>query len=182
VLEFKDSDFVPGTGLDLQHPPFTTDVVLTDGGVYDNLGLETVWKRYRTVLVSDGGGQLEAEGEPESDWLRHTYRVLSIIDGQVRSLRKRQVIGSFVAGERNGTYWGTYSDISKYGAPDTLPAPIEKTLALAKTPTRLEKMDRTLQERLINWGFAICDAAMRKHVYSSLPAPDDFPYPTSGVG
>jgi len=25
----------------LQRPPFTTRVVLSDGGVYDNLGLET---------------------------------------------------------------------------------------------------------------------------------------------
>jgi hypothetical protein len=35
---------------------FRSDVMLTDGGVYDNLGLETAWKRYKTVLVSDGGG------------------------------------------------------------------------------------------------------------------------------
>ena len=39
-------------------PPYTTEVVLSDGGVYDNLGLETAWKRYRTILVSDGGGQM----------------------------------------------------------------------------------------------------------------------------
>ena len=26
--------------------PYTSDVVLADGGVYDNLGLETAWKRY----------------------------------------------------------------------------------------------------------------------------------------
>ena len=27
-----------------------------DGGIYDNLGLETAWKRHATILVSDGGG------------------------------------------------------------------------------------------------------------------------------
>ena len=37
--------------------------MLTDGGVYDNLGLETAWKRYETILVSDGGGQMQPEGE-----------------------------------------------------------------------------------------------------------------------
>ena len=36
--------------------------MLSDGGVYDNLGLETVWKRYQTVLVSDGGGKLAGRG------------------------------------------------------------------------------------------------------------------------
>lgn len=35
--------------------PSTGVVSLTDGGVYDNLGLETVWKRYRTLFVSNGG-------------------------------------------------------------------------------------------------------------------------------
>ena len=36
--------------------------MLTDGGVYDNLGLETAWKEYETVLVSDGGGQYQPAG------------------------------------------------------------------------------------------------------------------------
>jgi NTE family protein len=35
--------------------PYLTNVVQTDGGVYDNLGLETAWKKYTTVLVSNGG-------------------------------------------------------------------------------------------------------------------------------
>ena len=53
-----DADaYTPNSGTDLQHEPFTTDVVLTDGGVYDNLGLETAWKRYQTILVSDAGGK-----------------------------------------------------------------------------------------------------------------------------
>jgi NTE family protein len=87
-LRLRDGDFVPGTGLDLQRPPFTTRVVLTDGGVYDNLGLETAWKRHQTVLVSDAGGKTQEEEEPETDWPRHSYRVLNLIDNQVRSLRK----------------------------------------------------------------------------------------------
>jgi NTE family protein len=47
-----------------ERPPFTSRVILTDGGVYDNLGLETAWKRYDTVLVSDAGGKTQAEEEP----------------------------------------------------------------------------------------------------------------------
>ena len=95
------TSFTPGSGLDLQRPPFTTKVILSDGGVYDNLGLETVWKRYQTVLVSDGGGQMQAEEEPKSDWARHAYRILGVIDNQVRALRKRQVIDSFLTKARN---------------------------------------------------------------------------------
>jgi hypothetical protein len=36
-------------------------------------------------------------------------------------------------------------------------------MALAAIPTRLEKMDDTLQEQLINWGYAISDAALRAY-------------------
>ena len=36
---------------------------LTDGGVYDNLGLEPVWKSHASVLVSDGGGVFRARTE-----------------------------------------------------------------------------------------------------------------------
>jgi NTE family protein len=42
-------------------------------------------------------------------------------------------------------------------------------------------MDQRTQERLINWGFAVCDAALRRHVDASLPAPAGFPYPAAGI-
>ncbi len=64
-------------GLNLQVEPYTSKVVLTDGGVYDNLGLETAWKRYKTILVSDGGGDCADEPEPHHDWGRHSYRILN---------------------------------------------------------------------------------------------------------
>ena len=48
-------------------PPYTTDLILSDGGVYGNLGLETAWKRYDTILVSDGGGHYQAEPDPHHD-------------------------------------------------------------------------------------------------------------------
>ena len=41
---------------------------------------------------------------------------------------------------------------------------------------RLKRMDDALQERLINWGYAVCDAALRKYVKQNLPKPV-FPYP-----
>ena len=56
--EMFEASEAPANG-SLQRKPFTTEVVLSDGGVYDNLGLETVWKRYKTVLVSDAGGKLQ---------------------------------------------------------------------------------------------------------------------------
>lgn len=185
-MRIDPNSFKPGSGTDLQRKPFTSKVVLTDGGVYDNLGLETAWKRYDTILVSDGGGQLAPEEEPKSDWAQHSYRVLNLIDNQVRALRKRQVIGSFKANQqdaihRKGAYWGIRTDIQEYGLPNALPCPHDRTMVLAETPTRLKRMDDNLQERLINWGYAVCDAALRKHVDRAIAKPSGFPYPAAGV-
>jgi len=180
-LRLNSSDFTPGTGTDLQRPPFTTRVILTDGGVYDNLGLETAWKRYQTILVSDAGGKTEAEEEPKSDWARHSYRVLNLLDSQVRALRKRQVIDSFVSGTRKGTYWGIRTDIKDYGLANALPCPHDRTMQLAAIPTRLKRLDDETQERLINWGYAVCDAALRAHVDPALQPMPAFPYPKREV-
>ena len=54
--------------------------------------------------------------------------------------------------------------------------PAGTTLELANVATRLQAMDDR-QERLINWGYAICDVAMRKHVDASIAVPAGFPYP-----
>jgi NTE family protein len=167
---------------DLRREPFLSEVVLTDGGVYDNLGLETAWKRYQTILVSNGGGKMQAEEEPHTDWARHAIRINDIIDNQVRSLRARQVIDAFKAGVRHGSYWGIRTCIDDYQLGTAMPCPEEQTIALANIATRLKRIDDQTQERLINWGYAVCDAAMRKHVQLAAPVPQGFPYPASGIG
>jgi len=171
----------------LHYPPFTTEVILSDGGVYDNLGLETAWKRYTSVLVSDGGGRLEPSERPSSFWPLHMLRVLNVIDSQVRSRRKIQVVASYTTppghpGHRDGAYWSSWTDIGEYSAPDTLPCPPDKTIKLATVPARLAALSGTTQMQLINWGYAICDAALRTYLDPSLPAPQAFPYPAVGVG
>ena len=181
VLTLQPADFDPATKGDLHVEPYTSEAVLTDGGVYDNLGLETAWKRYETVLVSDGSGASDDQPNPKRDWLQHIYRVLNLLEEQIVSLRKRQVIASYQMGIRKGAYWGVRTDIANYQLANALQCPHDRTLVLANTPTRLSKMDDLLQERLINWGYAVCDAAIRKHVEGRPPAPRDFPYPEAKV-
>jgi NTE family protein len=181
TLTLDPGQYVSERGSDLEEEPYRSHPVLTDGGVYDNLGLETAWKRYDTILVSDAGGLTATEEEPHTDWARHAYRILNLVDHQVRNLRKRQVVGSFVAGTRRGAYWGIRVDMQEYADASTLPCPFERTTELANVPTRLERMADQLQERLINWGYAVTDAAMRTYVDSTLPQPPGFPYPRSAV-
>lgn len=188
VLDLPHESHEPGSGDDdegdlenLEKPPYTTRLVLTDGGVYDNLGLETAWKGHRTILISDGGGRLGAKPRPRALWPLQVYRVLSVIDNQVRSLRKRQAIDAFEGDVRAGVYWGIRTNIARYGLADAMPAPYDRTIELAGIKTRLGRMPRVSQERLVNWGYAVCDAGMRRHVEEG-PAPAGFPYPDVGVG
>jgi NTE family protein len=179
--------FEPGTGDGLQKPPYTTRAYLTDGGVYDNLGLQTVLNGSRTILVSDGGGKTQAEPALPWDWLRQLVRVLDLVDNQVRSRRKIELIASYKRkpdqpDHRYGAYWGMRVELSEYGAPDMLPCPPAQTLKLAEVSTRLKRLDARTQERLINWGYASCDAAMRRWVVPGAQPPAGFPYPKAAVG
>jgi len=164
TLKLDPAAFVPGDSGDLFRAPFTDRAVLTDGGVYDNLGLETAYKRYRTLLVSDGGASLAAEADPKDDWPRHTYRVLNLINSQVSALRKRQLIGAFQRGARKGAYWGIRSQVRDYGLADPIAFPEEEALAAACTPTRLKRLDGAARERIERWGYVICDVAVRRWV------------------
>jgi NTE family protein len=182
-LELDPDDFTKDGGGDLTDELYRTQVVLTDGGVYDNLGLETAWKRYETVFVSDAGGGFVAETDPKRDWVRHSIRVLLLIDNQVRSLRRRQLVESFKANLRRGAYWSIGHDLARnFSTGGALDCPFEMTDRLAKTPTRLRKLDAATQERLINWGYAVSDAALRKYYNHDFAPPVRFPFPATGVG
>ncbi|ARO54868.1 patatin [Methylorubrum zatmanii] len=180
-----EEEFDPATTGDLNDPAFRKTAILSDGGVYDNLGLETAL-RYRTLLVSDGGQKIAAETDPHQDWGRHALRVLDIVDNQVRSLRRRWLIGAFEDGARTGAYWGIRTSFSAYGAArDPLGCSSRDPTPLAATPTRLQAMPAVLQEKLINWGYAIADAALRTRFAADLkatygidvPDPNGYPFP-----
>jgi len=140
------------------------------------------------VLVSDGGGLMAPEEEPKTDWARHALRITGLLDHQVRSLRKRQVVHSFTlargqSGEwRHGTYWSIRGQVAEYGLADAVPADPAKTFVLANLQTRLKRLDRSTQERLVNWGYIICDAAIRKWVLPGTQKPAALPFPNAGIG
>jgi len=180
-FRYDESQYTPGSGSGLQKPPYTTRPALSDGGVYDNLGLETVFKNFQTVIVSNAGGGFKPKSKIAGDWALQSYRVMSTIDNQVRSLRKRVLISSLASLEKFGVYFSIRSDIDGYPAANKLACPHKRTRELADIPTDLAAKDMSTQRRLINWGYAICDAGIRSWVEDGLPAPTGFPYPDEGV-
>ena len=128
ALEVDPASFDPAEARGPLHvPPYTTDVVLSDGGVYDNLGLETAWKRYTTILVSDGGGQMGPEPKPQA-------RLGSPRAPHQRRDRQPGAQPAQAAGRRRlparrpeGAYWGIRSHIGDYGPPARQPAVSQTT-------------------------------------------------------
>jgi len=189
----EDEEAVNGT---LNLPAFRERVVLTDGGVYDNLGIETAWKRFKCLFVSDGGARIQHEPFPAHDLLFQGIRITNTIDAQVRTLRKRQLVNSLRkelpegSHKRTGVYWsmrGQYT--AKRDAHPLVPPmlPVDETLIsqLAHEPTRLAAMDSTKTQRLINWGYTKCDAVIRAYpegVLERQPIPlPQFPFSANMV-
>jgi NTE family protein len=153
---------------------------LSDGGVYDNLGVEPLrdGDTLPYLLVSDGGAPF-AEKRPPRTWLRSTIHVTKVIDLEVRKLRRRHLIANFHR-RRKGALWtidttlATYADDGSHGAAmgidDFLPVSTDTTHALATVSTRLAKLDDARRWQLVDWGYASADAALRK--YTDLVATD----------
>ena len=181
-LKFPAGTLEGGGDTEVNVPPFTTGVVLADGGVYDNLGLEAVWTTCRQVLISDAGGQMAPQRRPPALWPLQLLRVLHVIDNQVRELRKHQAVQSYIEGHRTGAYWGIRSDVGDFGLAQPIADPTPAQVnALAGVPTRLAALAGGIQERLINWGYVMCDTALRAHVDPEQPA-GRLPYPDAGLG
>lgn len=90
-------------------------LVLIDGGVYDNLGLQAV-ESFHTVLASNGGSPFDYNARPRRNWLSQSLRTVHVIDGQVRSLRQRQFVRELTSGQRRGALWTITTNIRDYPA------------------------------------------------------------------
>lgn len=86
VIKTDPNAFERTEGADLfDAAAYRERLVLTDGGVYDNLGLETVWKRLDTILASDAGAPFNFAPNPAHGWFRQSLRTLDIAVNQART-------------------------------------------------------------------------------------------------
>ena len=127
----------PMDGADLHQSPFKDVAMLTDGGVYDNLGLERIWRRCRTVLVSNAGKNTPEIGSPTGRWGGQVFRTLALVQQQAENSRKRILFGLHNAGQRRVAYWGIDTPIADYGIDDSLLLSKEDTIRAATMRTRL---------------------------------------------
>ena len=128
---------------------------LTDGGVYDNLGLEPVWKSHRTVLVSDGGGVFRAR--TERTVLGRMLRILGIATNGGQSVRSRWLHASFARDVIVGTSWAL--DAVVEGC-----YPRATTELINAVRTDLDAFSTQEQQVLERHGYLVADHHLRTHV------------------
>jgi NTE family protein len=155
-------------------PPYTQKALLSDGGVYDNLGLETVWKRCRTIFLSDGGKPWAPNPSPP-DGVAQMGSVVGVATGQCDALRKRMLFHAYQSRERLGAMWALDD-----GVDDGAPPPPGLTLAEVKIvstiDTRLRRFDLVQQNLLLKAGWLGADDRLskfypaRSNNYATAPA------------
>jgi NTE family protein len=182
TLSVDPASFEKTPGADLyDEREYRERLILTDGGAYDNLGLETVWRRKTALLVSDAGAPFHYEAAQGRDWFRQSLRALDIATNQARGMRKRVLVDLYTSKQRTGAYWGIMTPIARYSAGQILPVPPDRTEELARIRTRLNPFTQAEQESLINWGYAVCDAAVRTYFDQQAAPPPGWPYPAHAL-
>lgn len=166
--------------------PFRRKVRLTDGGVYDNHGLEPIVKRWSTLFVSDAGAPFARTPEVHTDLVNQPLRVMAIADGQSRALRRRDLVDRFQrgrrawtggalpaadrdAGARLGAYWAIDTEPARLAPAGALPISAAEVAAMAAVPTRLADPGDDVAARLIRWGYTIADRSLRINYVGALP-------------
>ena len=127
---------------------------LTDGGVYDNLGLEPVWKSHRDVLVSDGGGVFRARTERTQ--YGRLLRILGIATSGGQSVRSRWLYASFARQVLTGTSWAL--DAVVEGC-----YPRATTELINAVRTDLDAFTQAEQHVLERHGYLVADHHVRAH-------------------
>jgi NTE family protein len=161
AVNMVQAEFRGGAYCESDRDELIANIRLSDGGVYDNLGLEPVWKDHQTVLVSDGGGVFEGAADVGSLWRISQY--LSIVESQSRALRKRWLISSFLTDQLQGTYWGIGSATADYES--TAPGYSEQLVddIISEVRTDLDAFTEAEIAVLENHGYLMAEAAIQRH-------------------
>lgn len=152
-------------------------IVLADGGIYDNMGLESLVDNVDVMLVSDAGAPFEIEEKPHEDNILQLGRVRDILIDQTRALRKRWLVSEFENQRKQGAYWGIGTAMAKYDPAPRMAEDTPASDALERMPTRLASLDAVQQGHLVNWGYALCDVSLRARAGLPVPMATSWPLP-----
>ncbi|MEN0653401.1 MULTISPECIES: patatin-like phospholipase family protein [Hyphobacterium] len=165
-LDLKLQVMIRQGGEDAHHAPYTERSLLADAGIYDNLGLEPIWKRYGVLLVSNAGDPASADTEPQW-WGKTARRALSLVHRQAENNRVRWLVSLAVAGERKLAYIPLRGDVSDFPAGGGFSLSKVDAESARQEAVRLKAMRAPNFERLVRHGYSMSNAAIAMY----LPQP-----------
>jgi NTE family protein len=153
---------------------------LSDGGVYDNLGVEPVWRDHEVVLVSDAAPSFKPDPHVGRLWSEIRYAVTLL--EQATEVRKRWLIANFLRGDLEGTFWGIGSLPGHYLYDPGVQVYPEALIRDEISQVRIDLDPFSEGERAVleNHGYLMADIAVHAHalqlIAAGSPAPQ-VPYP-----
>ena len=176
-IKMAAEEFKNGSASDAERREATSNLRINDGGNYDNLGLEPIWKDHAILFCSDGGGAFDVS--PDKGFLNRLVRYSEILYNQVVAVRKRWLMSNFLTHELEGAYWGCGSARERYGSYPGYSKAVAKEV-ISQVRTDLDQFSEAEIAVLENHGYLLVDAAIKKHVSdfpNLIPAPLNVPYP-----
>ena len=153
-------------------------VSLTDGGVYDNLGVHAI-RDLGTLLVSDASNPLDANGGRSMlRGLSHrSKRPIEIAVEQTKALRRHALVTQLEAGEKQGALWTIGTRLERYRVESPFEVTDEWRSKLEGIRTRLNAFTDEEKGWLINWGYLQCDLSIRSYYLPRSAEPNVLPFP-----
>jgi NTE family protein len=160
---WEPSELEGGTYEEPDRDELVRAIDLSDGGMFDNLGLEPVWRDHETVLVSDAAPSFKPD--PKIGWLWNALRQGVILLEQATDARKRWLVASFIEERLKGAYWGIASRPASY---ELDPAPQAYTYPFIRdfiAPVRIDLDEFSPGEIAVleNHGYLMAEIAVHKH-------------------
>lgn len=138
---------------------------LSDGALFDNMGLVPAWKDHKIVLVSDAGATFDYDTDRGLFWRLSRYS--SILGMQGSAARKHWLMSNLISGYVHGAYWSIGSTTNDYtDDPDTLPGYGDLLVddVISEVRTDLDAFSEAEIAVLENHGYLLTAAAIERHL------------------
>lgn len=178
-LDLSEETVTVPKGARFDDPDLRREPILVDGGVYDNLGLEPIWKRCG-VLISSYAGHNSA-AEPSNFNFDHMVPVIYSFLASSIDWRERMLVHLFQhrlkdrRPERLGVLWTAGSRMSDFPIHDGWKPTTAALQRAADTPTRLEALTKKERRTVVEAGYAFADAGIRSYLLPDALAPAQSP-------
>ncbi|MBY0587480.1 hypothetical protein K2X85_09905 [bacterium] len=170
-----------------EHEPVTDKLrksaPLTDGSLQDPLAIDTAIGLPGTLVVCDGGSMISPT-PGYSDWIgERMIRALTIQRQRSVEVRRRWLVEAIRSGRLEGTYIGLAAHHADYGLRDSIGFSNKTAERLWKMHAGILPLSKEETELLMNHGYTIADAAVRRLLpgHIRVAAPIRIPYPAGDM-